>query len=481
MNRATATQWTLVKRPAQVQGRRTAIAAMVGWEIREEGANWRVRTVESYLKQQPTLLTTRRIQKNQFDFLATLPIQAAHLTAGTRGMVDTELHRLEGTDSLAALVSRFQLVFLETSTSRLPDVMEAFFVEARKNLPASELLVVDVTPELSARYTLARLLLTAELAPGQLRLDELSAGRALATSGIFGAQLFTAPALLTLAPYIVGVPSTRAHAAAVWLFGRPVAGLAFPTSQLVDMVRPTSDRFSGPGQRGGKNPPVVSAEQSTAFFFWWTTQVNKVLAVATDPVNFADRNTNVYSPIWHWQYLASIERLFRDVTETLADTEYHETSQLRSAYDALDTLEGMRMGTFDTLATPSRAARTLEGLRQDLPPDIAAVALPVCQRAVDALGRVRDGFAKNSTYYTPTGLAGLPGKKGPMNKTWDDATSLYLRRDRNSAHSFLNLDEWEKTLLFAHEGLLPRGIAGLAFLYLLDLVAHLERITAKLP
>ncbi|MFI8438319.1 hypothetical protein ACIGJO_32190 [Streptomyces sp. NPDC079020] len=67
-----------------------------------------------------------------------------------------------------------------------------------------------------------------------------------------------------------------------------------------------------------------------------------------------------------------------------------------------------------------------------------------------------------------------------MNTTWDTATSLYLRRDRNSAHSFLNMDKWEKALLFSPDGTIPRGIAGLAFLCLLDLVAHPDRIAAKL-
>ncbi|MFJ3908943.1 hypothetical protein [Streptomyces vinaceus] len=481
MKASISNQWTIVQRPARVAGRRNEIASMAGWEIRDENGHWRVRTAESYRKQSPGILTCRHIRDSQFDFLATLPEQDSQITASTSDVVADELNRLRDRDALAAEVVRFQLSFPQASTTQLPYVMKAFFTEVAKRLPESELLVVDVASELAVRYTLAKFLLTAELAPAQLFGDSLPAGRALTTGGIFGAQLFTAPALLALAPYVIGVPASRARVAAVWLFGRPVAGLAFPTDQLIDTVRLAPERFVGPAQRGGQNPPTATAEQTIAFFTWWTSQVNKVLAVAIDPVNFADRNSNVYSPFKHWQYLASIERLFRDVAETLADTEYHETAQLRAAYDALDTLEGMRHGSFDTMVTPSRAARTLQNLRQDLPPDIAAVALPVCERAVDALENVKDGFTRTSNYYTPTGLAGLPGKKGrSMNTTWDQATSLYLRRDRNSAHSFLNMDEWEKVLLFSHNGTLPRGIAGLAFLYLLELVTRPDQIVAKL-
>ncbi|MGW5216151.1 hypothetical protein ACWEQO_34370 [Streptomyces sp. NPDC004051] len=444
MTTPTPNQWTIVQRPAGVASRRSEIASMTGWEIRDENDHWRVRTAESYRKQPPTLLTTRHIRANQFDFLGTLAEQPSRLTASTSGVVIEESRRLRNMDTHSSDVARFQLSFCHTPTAQLPDVMRTFFTEAAKRLPQSELLVVDVASQLSARYTLAKFLLTAELAPTQLLGDSLPAGRALATSGIFAAELFTAPALLTLAPYVVGAPASRAYAAGVWLFGQPVRGLTFPTDQLIDTVRPHADRLDGPRQRGAQNSPSVTADQTMAFFTWWTAQVNKVLAVATDPINFADRATSVYSPVKHWQYLASIERLFRDVGETLADIEYNETAQLRAAYDALDTLEGMRHGDFDTLVTPSRAARTLQGLQQDLPPNIAAIAVPVCQRAVDALNKVKDGFTPTSTYYTPTGLVGLPGKKGPMNKTWDQATSLYLRRDRNSAHSFLNMDEWEK-------------------------------------
>ncbi|MFJ6354987.1 hypothetical protein ACIQKB_36720 [Streptomyces sp. NPDC092046] len=473
-------QWIVVQRPAGVTARRREIAGLAGWEIRDEDGHWRVRTAESYRKQLPALLTARHIRKSQFASLKALPQQAPQITASTSALVTEELNRLRRMDSLASEIAQFQLSFPQVSTAQLPDVMKALFARAVMRLPHSELLVVDVAHELAVRYTLAKFLLTAGLAPAQLSGDGLPAGRALTTGGVLGAELFTAPALLALAPYVIGVPAVRARAAAVWLFGRPVAGITFPTGQLIDTVRPASDRFDGPQQRGGGNPPTATAEQSMAFFSWWTAQVNKVLAVATDPVNFADGTSDAYSPVRHWQYLASIERLFRDVAETLADTEYHETAQLRAAYDALDTLEGMRHGTFDTLVTPSHAIRTLQKLQQELPADIAAVALPVCQRAVDALGNVKDGFTRTSTYFTPTGLSGLPGKKGPMDRTWDQATSAYLRRDRNSAHSFLNMDEWEKALLFSHNGTVPRGITGLAFLYLLDLVAHPDRIARKL-
>jgi hypothetical protein len=156
-----------VQRPAELAGRRSEIAGMAGWEIRDESGHWRVRTAESYRKQQPTLLTARHIRESQFDFLGTLPEQASHLTASSSGFATEELKRLRDKHTLASEVARFQLGFLHTPTAQLPDVMETFFSEAAKRLPRSELLVVDVASELSVRYNLAKLLITAELAPAQ--------------------------------------------------------------------------------------------------------------------------------------------------------------------------------------------------------------------------------------------------------------------------------------------------------------------------
>ncbi|MGF1427071.1 hypothetical protein [Kitasatospora sp. LaBMicrA B282] len=42
------------------------------------------------------------------------------------------------------------------------------------------------------------------------------------------------------------------------------------------------------------------------------------------------------------------------------------------------------------------------------------------------------------------------------------------------------MEAWEKALLLSHDGVLPRGLSGLAFLYLLDLVAHPDQLVAKL-
>jgi hypothetical protein len=105
-----------------------------------------------------------------------------------RLLIADELTRLEslGDSDVPALLARFQMLFTHTPTPDLPAVMSSFFPgAAQQQLPGSTLFLVDLAPELSARYTLVRALLTAYVWPS---INELPAGRATATSGVFGAQ-----------------------------------------------------------------------------------------------------------------------------------------------------------------------------------------------------------------------------------------------------------------------------------------------------
>jgi hypothetical protein len=217
-----------------------------------------------------------------------------------------------------------------------------------------------------------------------------------------------------------------------------------------------------------------------AFLTWWGGRVNDLLAVATDPARFPRAGSTSYDPGRHWQYVASIERLFRDVGEAMALTEHGETARLRAAYDALDTLEGLRLGSFGSCVNPADARKAVDYLAANLPAEVAAISLPACRRGLDALTRVRDGFLPGR-HHGPAGLIALPGKKGPYDLDWDRATAAYLRQDRNSAHSFMNLDLDEKAIVLSHDGTLPYGLANLAILWRIRAVADPDRTRGKLP
>ncbi|MFI9787359.1 hypothetical protein ACIHEI_28220 [Kitasatospora sp. NPDC051984] len=450
---------------------------------RRDGSLLKIRTRESYSQAQPRLLVIRSVPHTEAGFrqLSTLPDRGVGLSAQD---FDPFLAKLRADDALPARVAEFQLTFQSSGLQVLPDRLRGFFTErALPVLPESEFMVVDMASELSQRYTLVRLLHHALIYPQVASADPTKRpGVGLATSAIHGLQPFLSPALAVASPYLFGATAARDHAVGVWLFGAPRPGAEWPSNQLVDALSYGDDRMIGPRQRMGLQQPAATAEQFRSFVSWWIEAVNKLLTVVTDPSRFPQpRSAGPYDPARHWQYLASVERLFRDVGEVMLLTEQHETAQLRAAYDALDTLEGMGIGSFDEALKPSQAQKVLGDLAQALPADVAAVLLPACQLGVDALGRVKDEFVP-SQYLGPNGLVGIPTKKGgTIDRSWDTATSRYLRVDRNSAHSYLKLDAEEKATLFSHTGRLPRGLANIALLQLAALLANPQALLRKIP
>lgn len=280
--------------------------------------------------------------------------------------------------------------------------------------------------------------------------DDRATGE-VATSGVFGAQPYLAAALNALAPYVYAVPAPRIRAVGIWVFADLAAGATWPGNQLTEALKISDDRFTGPYLRSGHHRPTVTGDQLHTFLTWWIRRVNDVLAIATDPARFPDKG------------------------------QQNETARLRAAYDALDAMEGMRLPGFSTAVTPSTARRAYEWLDQHLPAAVAAVALPVCHRGVEALEHVKDGFAPGR-YVGPNGLVGLPGKNGQtIDRSWDTATAGYLRLDRNSAHSFMNHSPEDKAVLLSHAGRLPRGLANIALLWLIRLLAEPQQLAAKMP
>jgi hypothetical protein len=466
--------WIELDLPQAISGGARHLAESAGWQMEPAGATWRACTRENYLKQRPGLLTIRPVDApglrpgTGYEILGALMDQEHLSNPAMRVLIARELARLEGLgdSDIPALLARFQMLFTNTPTSALPAVMSSFFMDAaQKQLPGSTLFLVDLAPELSARYTLVRALLTSYVWPS---IGELPAGRATATSGVFGAQPLVYPALLALAPYLCGILAPRARATGVWLFGSPIAGAAWPSNQLIDAAKPLDERFTGKRQRSAGIPPAITTSQITIFLRWWVEQVNRVLGIATDPSLFKDK-AGRYDPRRHMAYLASIERVFQGVHEVLVFAERSEGARLRAAYDTLDCLDGMRLGSFADFTTPSKVEKSLDRLKTILPPDVAAVALPACQDAADALNQVRDQFYPGP-HRTASGLIGLAGRAQSV--SWDRVIPDYLRIDRNSAHSFLREvdpdQEPDKLMIFlSHSGEMPIKLASLAFFWLL--------------
>ncbi|MFI2241084.1 hypothetical protein [Streptomyces chrestomyceticus] len=482
-DRVTNTRWINVDPPANL-----AAAAMrrlvsdAGLEARQTNGVWRISVQENYRRTASPMLRSEQARvadPASFTQLTDLP----DLPNESPSVIRAALDRVREEESPAALAAQFQLEFMLTPGRQLADTLRRFLTERASLLegPASQLHIVLSDPSLLRRAQFPRILTS--LAHKRDGLPALSgelgrlfpAAHALTDDVSFGALAFVLPALSACAPRVLGVPAARLQACGVWLFGRPLTDTAWPSSRLTDTLRPSQQSAGAPHGRTA----ALGTDQTAPFLRWWTQQCAAVLRTATDPTYFDDGH-GTYVPSRHLAFLASLGRLYRDTAEAVRSSD--PSSGLRAAYDALDCLEGMSWKTFDEAAHPGKAQKVVETLRQHLPGEVSAVALPLCERAARALKAVRDGFITDGRYYASGGLTGMPGKHPAHSMTWDKAVQRYVRLNRNSAHSYRKIEEdpFERALLFSHEGTMPGDLAYLPFLHLMDILASPQKIGMKL-
>lgn len=468
------------------------LAQNCGWTVRRFAGASYVRTEESYLRHSdPGLLTFKDLigpgpqraeNPDGFAALSSAASQDDLLDDGLNPLIAQEMQRHQERGTLGAAVAAFQLMYTTCSSSVLPDQVR----EMRdKIVPAvdeqSSLHVIMLTPRLNWRAAAMRTLLAADVTPGSVSqagvFKGFQTGTGLFAAMTYGAVPYLAPALLTAAPYVNGVQTSRAGQNLVWMFDRPLVGRGRPTDDLIEALSDSQGRFHPRDSRpkAAYDRPSYQRQESLLLLRWWIRRVNLMLASATDIGRFAD-GAGDYQPRRHFAFLLSLERLFTGLHQTLSEAGRNESLRLTSAYDALDCLDGMGMGLgdFAAMTTPSKARAALDRLRVDLPADFAAVVLPRCESAVEALEGVKDGFFLPGVA-TPQGLLGLPGNEKQA-LGWDKAIPAYLRIDRNSAHSFVNeLDPVAEpnkfTIFAAHDGRLSPHLADLAFLWVLRVLS----------
>jgi len=167
-----------------------------------------------------------------------------------------------------------------------------------------------------------------------------------------------------------------------------------------------------------------------------------------------------------------IEQLFRTV-QSLSIHDRDPIARRALLFDALDTLQGVGRTSFDTRCQLKHAEGTLQQLENDLPSDVAPVLLSRARAGVAALRELQQGFFLKSRL-TSDGLR-LPDKNGERVVPLAEAAASWLRMLRNAGHGFSSAKGQEKrdaVLLVAHDGRVPHDLPDLAYLYLLDLLAH---------
>lgn len=282
---------------------------------------------------------------------------------------------------------------------------------------------------------------------------------------------YTGPLLQALTPSVWGFPSHRAFGVIVYSLGQPLAGTQGDAAELLHLV-------PIPGATQSSAVPQLPAPASTAALDWWSHRLDDMFGVLTDPAVFTD-NHAAYRPQKHLHALLSVEQLFRRVSSLQAA--HRDTNARRVLlFTVLDTLRRLVGPPVEQLCRLDYAQKTLDTLRDLMPPDAAAVLLPGAERAITALHDMQNGFFLSQQ----AGVTEIPLPLSGRRLSMAEAVAQYLKVLRDATHGhgtkILGQVEQTNTLLAHHDGAIPHDLGLLGYLYLLEFLVHPQRLRAKL-
>jgi len=459
-------------------------AAAAGWSIAptSDATTWRVRLVERTspvhrARLRTTLLATpanadhpdafRRLRR-----LAPL----GHLAATTSAeLVQAELDRLANHDNdLGAWLTYITIKIHAAPHWGLERVTQETYVHnLLSSLPTAAMQLIELDTAVSFRVTALRALLyIAEYGDGvpTPAAEGLTFASAEGLTGDLnvGLAAYLSPLFLSHAPWVWGMSIPRPGGVIAVTFGQAISGRSGQAADVLQLFSPTTGRPTPPQQPGLAPPQLRAAVR------WWVTQLDALLVDVFDPARYMV-NQNFDTRRAYEMHLG-VEQLFRTV-QSLSIHDRDPIARRTLFFDAIDTLSGLTRTQPDSLYELTHAQTVLDRLTDDLPPDVAPVLIPRAAAAVDALRQLQAGFFLGSRL-TDGGFR-LPNKQGVERIVQlDAAAGQWLRMLRNAGHGFTRPRSGERDaiLLVSHNGQIPHDLPDLAYLYLLDLLCHPQRL-----
>lgn len=470
---------------------------------RSDGPNgYFVQTEESYRRQRPDLVRLRPIVKptetlRRWEHLEHAEERVA-VTIPERLETDLERRRLKA-EERGALVDLFNHQVLLLHSLPLKDLREQseYFLGTLNDIQFDEdptrgpfrhtgLHLVQINPTVLHRLKLASVLLRIEQDPVLHRGDQhylqtlgTKAGDLFSSSaglydGVLMFDAYLAPLMAAGTPGIWGVNVVRSFGCMVFSLGTFVSGTESEAAELLHLV-------AVPGAKAPTKFTPLSPIASHGALEWWTDRLNELFGVLSDLSPFTDEQGG-YRPAKHLEAMLTIEQIFRRTTSLLIA--HRDTNARRTLlFTVLDSMEGVRGVSLLMMCTLTHANKVLESLEASLHAPAAEVLLPAARRGVSALRQMQAGFFIRSQLATDKVDLRLEGDE-TRSLSPEAAAARYLKVLRDATHGHGSDKETSKAqtaaLLAHHNGDVPHDLGLLGYLYLLDLIAHPDRLRRTL-
>jgi hypothetical protein len=334
--------------------------------------------------------------------------------------------------------------------------------------------LIEVKDVVGYRFSVIRSLLTA----GGRELHEAfrtEGGFAPSSKGLFsdstmGFGAYLACMCASLSPAVWAYPIPRPGGVILLFFGSAISGQEALATDKIQLLGPLNSALEG--EIEGVD---ISARTYIGAAQWWIDQLSTLFSIVTEPSNYEDAQGR-FEPAAATERLLSLEQMFRDCQSILTITR-DDHARRALTFNLLKRLEGMIPGyKWKDLVGRSSIEKILEGLRADLPDDVQTVFMARAERSLRVVAALEDGFFEMGP--ERVGNIQLPDQQGTLvsveRKT---AVTEWLAIVRNSLHGFDKTPTLrDRALLAAHDGRIPGEFCDLAWLHLLDILAHPEKL-----
>lgn len=288
-------------------------------------------------------------------------------------------------------------------------------------------------------------------------------------TGIFMLDAYVPPLLAALAPGVWGFAVPRTFGSMIFGLGTCIAGTERDAAELLQLI-------SIPGADVAKPMPALSSQAAASATAWWAARLNRLFGVLSDLAVFTDRS-EIYRPEKHLEAILTVEQIFRR-TGSMQLAHRDANARRTLMFSVLDSMTRINGWSLQVMFTLSHAQKVMDGLNATIPSEAAEIVLPMARDGVAALKGVQDGFFIREHLETTDVELHLP-TGGRTHLSAERATARYLKllRDATHGHGGRGNARGETAALLAHHnGEIPHDIGFLAYLYLLDMLEHPDRL-----